>query len=73
MQRKWLGRKKNKYTKNQQKTTQLNLRLFLFNYVWQVKDTAFWGFRKLNKISINTNIGIRGFTAWKQKDPVTEC
>ena len=30
-------------------------------------------FHKLDKIGSNTNIGIRGFTMWKQKIPVTKC
>ena len=29
-------------------------------------------FRKLDKIGYNANIGIRGFTTWKQKIPVTK-
>ena len=30
-------------------------------------------FYKLDEIGNNVNIGIRGFTAWKQKIPVTKC
>ena len=30
-------------------------------------------FLKLDKIGNNANIGIRGFTVWKQKIPVTKC
>ena len=27
----------------------------------------------MHKNGNNTNIGIRGFTTWKQKNPVTKC
>ena len=30
-------------------------------------------FHKLDKISNNANIGVRGFTTWKEKIPVTKC
>ena len=31
------------------------------------------GFHKLDEIGNNANIGIRGFTTWKQKNPVAKC
>ena len=31
------------------------------------------GFHKLDEIFNNANIGIRGLTMWKQKNPVTKC
>ena len=31
------------------------------------------GFSQTHNIGNNANIGIRGFTMWKQKNPVTKC
>ena len=46
----------------------------LSNYLhYLVKHTWFEVFRNETKLANNANIGIRGFTMWTQKIPVTKC
>ena len=46
----------------------------MYGWLWfMIKETVIGGFYKLDEISNDANTGIRGFTTWKQKNPVTKC
>ena len=49
-------------------TLKNNIQLFSLSTKWRCVIV----FNKLDKIGNNANIGIRGFTRWKQKIPVTK-